>query len=643
MISAAQEPPARSGSVLRRVWSPGRLLGRHVGLRAYQIGLALALLFFLHALVVNVLLLSGALAWLLMHASGVLRVETGHSFSVWPGVVQLRQLHLEVQDSNVHLELEVPKGRANILLRELLRRRFSVDGVTGQHFVLRLRPKFEQLSERRLAALPPLSGPITKSESGPPPYLWPVRISGLAAQFDELWLSELRYRGDALISGGFELVPLQRLTVERSDVALRGGSSSYGPEQRVFDVERAQLHAELPQTELEALVEQWHDRLAARVDLAGKVVDLSFVSALWPELEGLSGGRGELALVAAAERGQWLDDFALEYASARVVYVKSPWNAGLGLSLTAHGPAAGALPERGQAPLAATLRVRDARLDTQGRQLARLEQAELHSELTQAFPFAVPQTLALDLQGLALDQLEALPKSLRPGRFSPRSAYLARTHALLVWREGVASGSAETRFRDLSFAYGDWSVQQSGRLALEGVRWRGPGSKLRFSAVALELDPVQIRDPNTHIDGWRLSLKLDQIACAPQAQHCTANFVAAGDDAQPVLSLLGVHELPRGAANFLALRDLRVHGSLDLSPDRQELSVDRAESETIDVKGRLVRRAEQNRAVFLFQAAPLSLGVDVQPSATSVKLFAGDAWLQERLQRLASESPARGR
>jgi hypothetical protein len=209
----------------------------------------------------------------------------------------------------------------------------------------------------------------------------------------------------------------------------------------------------------------------------------------------------------------------------------------------------------------------------------------------------------------------------------------------LAWHEGVASGNAETRFADLSFSIGDWALRQSGTLALAGVRFAGLDSPLRLSAAKLVLDPMQIRGPETQIDSWRLRLDLEQLTFAPAAKRWTAEFVAAGDDAQPVLSLLGVHGLPPGAAQFMAMPDLRVHGSVDLAPGRQELSVDRAESKTIDVKGRLIRRAEQSRAAFLFQAAPLSLGVDVQPGDTSVKLFVGDAWLQARLDRLASAAP----
>jgi hypothetical protein len=94
--------------------------------------------------------------------------------------------------------------------------------------------------------------------------------------------------------------------------------------------------------------------------------------------------------------------------------------------------------------------------------------------------------------------------------------------------------------------------------------------------------------------------------------------------------------------------DLRVRGRLDLSPQRQEVVIERAESDTIDVQGRVIRQQEHNHAALLFRAAPLSLGVDVQPDDTSVKLFAGDDWLRAHLAQLSRElgpelAPLRGR
>jgi hypothetical protein len=165
--------------------------------------------------------------------------------------------------------------------------------------------------------------------------------------------------------------------------------------------------------------------------------------------------------------------------------------------------------------------------------------------------------------------------------------------------------------------------------------------------VVLELKRVHLVHPELSIDSWWVRTELERVALAPLGQRLRAEFLARGDDAGPVLALLGVRGLPPGVRQFLAMPDLRVRGSLDLSPERQEVVIERAESDTIDVQGRLIRREEQNHAALLFRAAPLSLGVEVKPGDTSFKLFAGDDWLRAQLAQLSKElgpelAPVRG-
>jgi hypothetical protein len=220
---------------------------------AIRVGLGLAAVFLLHAVLVTLLLWTGGLGWLLARSTGVVKVQAGHSFSLWPGVVHLRQLHLEVSDSHVHLSLDVPSGRANILLGELLRRRFVTSEVTGEHFVLRMKPRFRALPDERRAALPPLSEPKQAPEQREPPYLWPIRIGGVAADFDELWVSELRYLGQARVDGGFQLAPQQHVSIDPTSVRLSGGALYYGGEQRVLELRQLAVHGALPETRVEEL------------------------------------------------------------------------------------------------------------------------------------------------------------------------------------------------------------------------------------------------------------------------------------------------------------------------------------------------------------------------------------------------------
>jgi len=618
---------------MAKFWTPARLSSARASLYAYRTGLVLALLVVSHALVVNVLLWSGALGSLLGSAAGgVLRIDTGRSFSVWPGVVHLRQLHLEVIDSNVHLELEVPVGRANIRLRELLRRRFSAHDVTGEHFVLRLRPRLEGLPERRQAALPPLSEPVAGPSDSTPGYLWPIQIEDTSASYDELWISELRYRGPAHVSGGFELVPQQRITVDPSDVVLGPGVLSYGPDTSVLDVQHLRLQSELRETQAEELGQRWREQLQVQLELAGRVVDVAFVSNLFPELEGVSGGAGDLSLQGAAREGQWVGQLRVEYATQALRYARGGWLGATEISLSAETPDASSAKDA--QPLSANLRIGNTALSFEGKSLGKLEQCRLEGEFGRTFPLTAPRALELSLDGLALDGLEALRGNLPgPHQFVPGGVRLA-AQASGRWQDERLTGKAALDFHGLRFAYGDWSFRQDGAVRLDDVSWRGPGYKVHLSRAVLELERVRLVHPELTIDPWRVRTELERVALAPLTQRLTADFLVRGDDAAPVLALLGVRSLPPGISHFLAMPDLRVRGSLEFSPERQELVIERAESDTIDVRGRLVRRDQQNHGALLFRAAPLSVGVDVQPGDTSIKLFAGDDWLRTQLAQL---------
>lgn len=598
---------------------------------AVRVGLGLVAVLGLHAAIVTLSLWTGGLGWLLAHSTGVVKVDAGHSFSLWPGVVHLRQLHLEVSDSHVHLALDVPSGRANIALGELLRRRFVTRSLTGEHFVLRIRPRFHALPEERRAALPPLSDPKPATTQAETPYLWPIRIAGVAAGFDELWVSELRYLGEARVQGGFHLAPQQLVSVDPTQVSLRGGALHYGEERGVLEVQRLAVHASLPAARVAELKQAWRERLKARVDLAARVVDLAFAGSLRPELDTLSGGRGDLRVRAAAEQGQWVGDFELDYASDNVGYTFAGLSGSTSVVLAARAPA----PGPGQAAVApllpAELRLGQLSIAREQSKLVQLREARLALQLTREFPFALPRSIEVALQELRLSELQRLPGVLSPTSWSPRAARVPHARAELDWREGGYKGQAELAFADVSFSLGDWSIRQSGRLELEGLRWPGPGYKVRLSALRLDLDPLSLQHPQMAIDSWRLQLQLQDVALAPIERRVDADFSARGDDARPVLSLLGVRTLPPVASDFLAMPDLRVLGHVTLSPREQELIIERAESTTIDVKGRLVHRSAGQYAVLLFKALPLSLGVAVRPGDTSVKLFAGDAWLETNL------------
>ncbi|HKO91690.1 MAG TPA: hypothetical protein VJU61_11080, partial [Polyangiaceae bacterium] len=515
------------------LWSPEQLRAARARLYLYRAGLVLSALFVGHALLVNALLWSGALGSFLGKASGTLIVDTGRSFSVWPGVVQLRQLHLEVIDSNVHLELDAPVGRANISLFALLRRHFSARDVTGEHFVLRLRPRFRDLPEHRQPALPPLSDRAEEPAGSEAAFLWPIRIQNSSASYDELWISELRYRGRAFVSGGFELVPQQRVRVDPSDVALDPGVVSYGPEAAVLDVQRLRLHAELRETPTEQLQQRWRQQVSFGVDLSARVLDVAPVSKLVAETEGLSGGAGDLSLQGAAREGQWVGDFLLEYGTPALRYARGDWRGTSAVSVSAATPDASSAPAA--SALSATVLVQNAQLDAESQRLAELAECRVSAELGRSFPLSIPHAAEFTLKGLALDGLEAVRGHLPlPRHFLPGGGRLG-ARASWRWQDERFTGKFALDFDGLRFAYEDWSFRQDGTLRLDQVSWRGPGHKIHLSGASLELKRVRLVHPDLTIDSWWVRTELERAALAPLGKRLRAEFLARGDDAAPVL------------------------------------------------------------------------------------------------------------
>lgn len=619
---------SRAGSAAARVWTP-HWLPPSRGVRwGYRTLLGLIALLGLHLVAINVFLLSGSLNRLLLQkTSGTVKLDTSSSFSVWPGLVHIRGLHLEVIDSNVHLEIVVPSGRTKVGLTQLLTKKFATSSIVGEHLIVRVRPNFESLPPRRSAALPPLEDASGGGESSESKGAWDLELAGIDASFDELWISEVRYRGPARVSGGFQLRPDESVEVHPSHVLLEGGRLTYGPEDPVLAVSRARFEASLPKTPVSELAQQWSKRLAVALDVSSQVESVRFAQALAPQLQGLSGGEGELTAVGRAEGGRWVDELKLSYATSTLKYVRESVRGQAGVHVMASAQAA-------DDTIGIDVAIDSLALTRERERLASLDAATVRGALTRSFPFPTPDDARLSvrelmLSGLApLSALDLLPASLRPrgGKIVARMD--------LRWHEERVTGSARAELKAVELAYEDWVFTQSGQLDLIGLSWRVSQRRGRLDRIALKLEDVRLRHPEATIDDWHFALECDELRFSSGPGELRAGFVARSDDAKPALVLMGVRGLPPGVDQFLAMPNLRVLGELDLSAKVQDVKIQRAESDTIDVRGRFVRRDGENHAAVLFKARPLSLGVRVDRKDSGFQLLATDSWLASELARL---------
>jgi hypothetical protein len=250
------------------------------------------------------------------------------------------------------------------------------------------------------------------------------------------------------------------------------------------------------------------------------------------------------------------------------------------------------------------------------------------------FPIPEREDVRLSLREMMLAGLapfsafDLLPASVR----AQGGKVVAR--ADLRWRGERVTGSARAELKAVEFAHGDWVFTQSGQLDLIGLSWQVSQRRGRFERIALSLDDVRLRHPEAKIDDWHFALECDDLRMSSGPEELHAGFVVRSDDAKPALVLMGVRGLPPGVDQFLAMPNLRVRGELDVSSKTQDVTIQRAESDTIDVRGRFVRQDGENHAAVLFKARPLSLGVRVDREDSGFQLLATDSWLASELARL---------
>lgn len=171
-----------------------------------------------------------------------LGVDYRRAWSFWPGLVYVRNVAVRGSDANVQWQVEVDEARVSIDLMALLESELHVTKLRAQGIGFRLRQKLdaEDVTEERLAPLPPIPGfegpPLSKA--GPPPPdipdeeydLWSIRIEDVDGNARQIWADELRFEGDVHVRGAFFLQPKRRVWVGPASATFLSGSVTLGDE-----------------------------------------------------------------------------------------------------------------------------------------------------------------------------------------------------------------------------------------------------------------------------------------------------------------------------------------------------------------------------------------------------------------------------
>jgi hypothetical protein len=576
-----------------------------------------------YLVVINALLFTGGLAGLISAKTPVVRLDTGTSYSLWPGHFALRNMRLEVADSNVHLVVEVPRGSVRVALRDLLHQHFSATGVRGDDYLIWVRPNARGQRPERTEPLPPLSDAPQREPPTPTDELWSVSLDDVDVGLRELWGADLRYQGAAAVNGGFSLQPRVRTRVGPMTLTFSGGTLHRG-DRPLASALRASIHASTPEVEIAAISPDWRD-VSAEVSLHAQLDDAAPIGAYFPRLAGLRDGKGPLELRASLRKGQLVGDTRVKYHSEHLRYEHPLFDAEGALYFSAEAPAQ-------DKTVLARLDVPSSTFRTRSKAELEVEKVVIAARLgrnvaTPALEHLKTSGNVVSLNAMTLVDLGVIPKDLRVFGGTVSGDFAAETKGMGISTEVRAALS------NVRVGAAEWRIGITGRAS--GI-WTAPLDKLTSGELAnglLDIRDLDVARAGRDVNDWRLRIGFPKLTARADPLLVSGGFEASAAELRPALRLAGV-TLPRLVDQILGPQSLHVIGRTSVTATQQDVTIDRPVGDSFDVVGRVVHLDRGTYGAFLFRVSPFSLGAHLAPDDSGVSLFAGQNWLQKQLAAL---------
>jgi hypothetical protein len=587
-----------------------------------------------------------------------IELDYASAYSVWPGMIRVRNFTLEVQNHDLQLSVAADSGVLDVSLHELLLRRFHATNVDVHGLSYRFRHKVEPDVARtaRVAAYPSIRGfsdpPVYVGERKPPQPeaasdVWRITLEGITAELSEIWIQEYRYVGGGALEGGFELEPSQRFQVYSSSVVLDHGELSVGD---VLATAHLQLQADahIEDTEVatfEPAVLMQH--LSGRLALTATGLNLAALDSRAAERESWqAGGRGDLNVAASVTSGQ-LDPGSTGRLHAKTLTLTAPF-----------GKLSGAVTSE-----------LNTRPGGQWEWLTTCPSLALANAESQPGPVFDTPRLAVGLSSEVLASWPGLRSvELDLPRFVVPSLAWAQQWMQRAGGPVEVGGRVEGRAR-LSWVPGQ-GPRARARLALAGAELTLEGVRAALGAsIEADLEPVR-GQPSTSsghaqidLDGVQVQRKSPgkrakepadkpfravlglhglTLKVAPDLAF-SANMKLDVDPADALLSLaLGSPLLEDLATDLFALRRLEASARLHVDGGAVRLELARAESGALTGVGYWRRPAAGSAdGAFLISSKVANVGISLSGQDTETDWFVPDDWLASRGEARAERSRAR--
>jgi hypothetical protein len=567
----------------------------HVLAVAWRTGALVAGLTLLYLAVANLVLMTGVIQRFAAKSDDI-RITYDSAYSVWPGRVHVKNLGVRVEDHNVQFWVGVERGTLDVDLMSLARKRFHALRLDGEQVTYRMRHKLSAVGDEgpRVAAYPPIAGfadPPLFTGSPPPPIpddqydLWDVEIDQVTANVKEIWVLEYRYRGPGVARGGFHVRPARFYEVRNATLDLAGGKLTLGSKvvaERAEGRIACQVDGSDPR-KLEGL--EPLKAMTASVDAMFEGTDLAFMDAYLGPHAGLSAtGRATLDARAELRRGSIGPGTRLALLSMDAsvgndeLRVNGPAVVSLTGSRKAGGPAAyGFLAER--------VTVSAPKHQGAAPSVSRIEfRAETTSDVTRPL-----EVVSAKLSETQVD----LPD--------------------LAWLNGFLTRKRAPR------------LSGSGTLTLEAERH---AERRTRGSARLEVENFRLGLPDGSTEPLRGTLATNVSASAKEPSKLEGTAELHVDRASALLPLLSDSAFLREVeSKLLGLGALEARGTYSVG-DIGQFQLSEARSGMTRARGYLTAKTGGLTGAFLVWTPAANIGVRVAPSATRVRLFVSDDWLE---------------
>ncbi len=190
---------------------------------------------------------------------------------------------------------------------------------------------------------------------------------------------------------------------------------------------------------------------------------------------------------------------------------------------------------------------------------------------------------------------------------------------------GIAKGGVRVAVHDGSVRLTKLTLQGDADVHINIPGWNLTTGPLEISGSRIALSEVRSSGSDNSRRWWgRFLIPSGQIGSVT-----TARVEAETRDARPLLALLAA-DLPAWTRNLVNLDGLSASATVSLGPSLARVRGLDATGGSFHIQGRYLREKANRDGAFLIESGVLSVGLDLQPAATTLHLLGAKKWFDDQ-------------